>query len=58
MLKVSDQLALSFLTKLVKHLVTFIKNEVLDVLQVENFLTYEGQQTSRSTNHNVRTIVA
>ena len=58
MLKVLDQSALSFLTKLVKHLVTFVKNEVLDVLQVENLLTYEGQQTSRSTDHDVRTTVA
>jgi len=42
------------LTKRLKHFVTFIKDEELEVLEVQDLVVYQLQNTTRSTNHNVR----
>ena len=41
------------LTELLKHLVTLVENEVLDLGEVESLVLGKGQETARSGDHDV-----
>lgn len=45
------------LTKLVKHLITFIKDKVLQMLEIKRLVANQSQDPSRSSNDNVGAIV-
>jgi len=46
-----------FITKLLQHFVALVKNEILQILEVEFLGPHKGQNTSRSAHHDVGTVV-
>ena len=49
----TKKLMWTLLTKLFQHLVTFIKDEVLDMLEIKCFLACQSQYSARCANDNV-----
>lgn len=45
------------LTKLLKHLVAFVQDEVLDVLEVETLVAGQSQDAARGAHHNVGAVL-
>ena len=46
----------SYLTKLFKHLIALVKNEMLDVLHVQRLVSCQGENPARCTDHDVGTV--
>merc|ERR1739838_290780 len=55
--KPENILYISSHVQLLKHFITFIQYEMLNVLQADRVLTNEGQQSTGCSNNNMRTVL-